>query len=258
MDAEKLSKLKQVSQTLATIIDLAGKAVVERVRPLDIDIYIKELCDKYEVKSVIFGHEGFPNYSCISINKVCCHGIVTDKSPLFRLKDNVKIDLAIEQDGIISDSCRTYFIEGTAFDTKMYAFNKKLVKSCITHLNKLLTTRDYVTPVDIASYIKQRVKESVIYDCVECYGGHGVGNRLHEPPWIPYNPKLVIEKDFKLTQDSVFTIEPIITRKHKSLPRVDKDGWSVYLQGNSTQYEETVLINNGRIECLTSLNNKNK
>jgi methionyl aminopeptidase len=253
MDTEKLAKLRQLSQILVKIIDCAGKAVLERVKPFEIDKYIGELCEQHKVRSVILGYEGFPNYSCISINKICCHGIVTPETPAFALGDVVKIDLAIEQDGLISDSCRTFFIEGKPFYTRMYSFNRNLVGDCIKYLDNLLKTRDYVTPLDISTYISKRVIESAIYSCVEAYGGHGVGDTLHVCPYIPYNPKLVLEKDFKLTQDSLFTIEPIITRKKKNTPRVARDGWSVFLTANSTQYEETVLINNGRVECLTYL-----
>jgi len=263
----QIQKIIDTSNILMSIISTTGKLIQSGdLKSLpDINSKIASLCEAQACRSVVKDFQGFPDYCCVSVNNIACHGTSQSWSPPLKAGDTVKLDLAIEHGGWVSDTCRTFFVgEGSQFNTLMYSFNRNLVVQTIDTLNKLLYQRwledeAYITPVDIATIVNEKVKKTVCYACISDYGGHGVGRKMHENPYIPYDPGLVLEKDFRLTNGSVFTIEPIITKKPKKTAlragrvktKILEDKWSVRTKEVSTQYEETVAIINNRIEVLT-------
>jgi len=263
---DQIEKIRATSKILIKIINTVGKSVTYGDTLEKIDNKIKTLCESEGVTSVLKGYKGFPNYACLSVNNIACHGTVSQSKKGLCPTDCLKIDLAIEKNGWVSDACRTFFIEEVKqFDVLMYSFNKNLVHDTICHLNHILSSKHltesemFITPADIANYINKKVKVTRIYSLIEDFGGHGLGKTLHEPPCMVYNPDMLLEKDFKLGNGSVFTIEPILTKKppngamHKGKirTRILEDGWSVRCRDTVTQFEETVAIINNNIEILT-------
>merc|ERR1719282_1355095 len=53
---------------------------------------------------------GFPGHACISVNAGVCHGVPTE----YRLQtgDVVKLDIAVEKDSFIGDTCATFLVGG--------------------------------------------------------------------------------------------------------------------------------------------------
>lgn len=269
--SDEIEQIRKTGQILSKIYSQVTNALFEGTYLKDVEKYISNLLRLYEVDSCIQGFNGFPDCCCLSLNSIACHGTTSSCPAALRPGDALKVDIAIKKNGWAADACRTFFIvEGKQFDVLMYSFNKTLVYNTISHLNYLLQSRTtfggpgdaYITPGDIAEYVKRKVDNSRIYACVADYGGHGVGREMHEHPYIPYDISMSVDKNFKLTNGSVFTIEPILTKREpKRLTRlmnykgikskILSDKWSVKIKNTATQYEETVAIIDNKIEVLT-------
>ena len=70
-------------------------------------------------------------------------------------------------------------------------------------------------------------------------GGHGIGRKVHEAPFIPHHPAtLALEKrDFKLRQGMVLAIEPMLSLGTEEIAH-DGDRWTVitalpHISGNA-------------------------
>lgn len=248
---EQIVDLKQTGRILYKIFNEIEDFIVVGKSLFEIDSHIASLCSKYCTSSAIFGYNGFPGHSCLSVNNIACHGIPSE----YRLqsKDLLKVDLAIHGKigcsatnftPLIADGCRTYFMpDAKKLDRDMYTFCKNLVTSAINVIK--IGETDFYHHID---YIEKRIEKSRNYKCVSYFAGHGVGEKLHEDYVLVYNLKELQKKEREtiISPGMIFTIEPILTLGTTKF-RLLEDKWSVKTQKNCVQYEETVLVEENQI-----------
>lgn len=215
----------KVGITTKELDDIAYKAILERGG-----------------KPAFKGYGGFPGTACISINEEMIHGIPGDR--IISEGDIVKVDMGVIFDGWYSDSA---FTKGVGEITNK---DKELIQVA---RDSFFAGLDAIKPGarigDVSAAIGDYVARKgfrVPYN----YSGHGIGRALHEDPFIPnWGTKGV----GPLIQDGmVFAIEPMILQSSSEV-KVLNDKWTVVASDNknTSHYEHTVAIINGKPEILT-------
>ena len=88
------------------------------------------------------------------------------------------------------------------------------------------------------------------YSVVREVGGHGVGIRFHEEPFVSYVTKR--GTDMLLVPGMIFTIEPMINMGRPDIFVDDSNGWTIYTDDRlpSAQREIMVLVTETGHEVL--------
>jgi len=189
----------------------------------------------------------FPSAVCTSINEGIAHGISKDNKRQLKNGDVVSLDVVIKFKGLFVDTCRTYGIgDISQEDRELIATARETTDKAIEAAILGNTTED------IGKAVEKTAREFG-FDTVKELGGHGVGRKVHEEPFIPNAPNLGVEIR-KIKEGMVLAIEPIVTAGDWRM----KDGDDGYLylteDGSKTaQFEETVLITKEGPEILTKI-----
>jgi methionyl aminopeptidase len=104
---------------------------------------------------------------------------------------------------------------------------------------------------DIGHAVQKRV-EAEGYSVVRTFAGHGIGSKLHEPPWIPnYGAP---SRGPRLLPGMVFAIEPMVNAGEPGVRMLDDEWTAVTADGSlSAHFEHTVLITEDGPEVLTQI-----
>ena len=193
-------------------------------------------------KPTFLHYNGFPGSACVSVNDELIHGIPGKR----RLKegDIVSVDVGATYQGYVGD-CAGTFAVGKIDESaeQLIAVTRQ------SFFEGLRFARSGYRISDISSAIQDYI-ESHGYSVVREYVGHGVGEKLHEPPEVPnfgrpgHGPRLV--------PGMTLAIEPMVNMGSAAVRVLDND-WTVVTQDGSlsAHYENTILITDGEPEILT-------
>lgn len=208
------------------------------------DRYIKD----HGGSSACLNYNGFPKSICTSINDVVCHGIPSEEEHL-KEGDIINIDITTILEGYFGDVSATYAVG--KIDKKA----QKLIKISREALDKSIKALKPGKKLnDCVGKIIQPLVEKAGFSVVRELGGHGVGIKFHEDPFVfHFNNKAC---DVILKPGLIFTIEPMINASKKWQINMDKkDGWTIRtIDGAlSAQFEHTILITDTGYEVLTRI-----
>jgi len=189
---------------------------------------------------------GYPKSICTSINNVVCHGIPSEKE-ILKEGDIINLDITTLLNGYFGDTSASYPVGKVSNEAKLLIDRTKAsmdlaIKSVKAgkYLNECVgkVIEDYITPFG--------------YSVVRDLGGHGVGIKFHEDPFVFhfYTPR----NHILLKEGMIFTIEPMINASKNWQVYMDtKDGWTIRTKDNSlsAQFEHTILVTNSGAEILT-------
>ena len=190
------------------------------------------------------GYEGFPKCVCTSVNDQVCHGIPSPKVVL-KEGDIVNVDCTTIVDGYYGDASRMFMIgEVSERAKKLVSVTESAVMAAVAGLYP------YCHLGDIGATISGIARKNG-YTVVRDIGGHGVGLKMHEDPYVCHIGQR--GKGLILAPGMIFTIEPMINEGRGDF-RVDKhDGWQVYTTDGklSAQVEYEILITETGFEILS-------
>jgi len=189
--------------------------------------------------------EGFPGYSCISINEVVVHGI---PGPVKLMDgDIVTLDLAVELDGFCSDTATTVAV-GT-IPPKW----QKLLDVTLETLNLAL---HHMRPgkrwSEIARLMQHNVERNG-FNMVREFVGHGIGRSMHEGPKVPnFVTAEQLRADFTLRRGMTLAVEPMVVLGSRDVDQCP-DGWTIYTKDHqpAAHFEHTVAVTETGIDILT-------
>jgi len=191
-------------------------------------------------------YEGFPKSICTSVNDVVCHGIPSPNQ-ILKEGDIINLDITTILNGYFGDVSATYPVgKISKLATSLIQITKKSLDLSIKSLKpgKILN--------DCVGKIIQPFVEKYGFSVVKELGGHGVGLKFHEDPFVfhfdyPQN-KVVLKPGM------IFTIEPMINASSDPRVTLDRsDSWTVRTLDHSlsAQFEHTILITSTGYEILT-------
>jgi methionyl aminopeptidase len=222
---------------------LVGERLKEGMTTADIDKIAYDFIIKNRAKPSFLGYGGFKGTACVSINEQLLHGIPSG-SKLIKNGDTVKIDLGVLYKGFHTDAARTYAVGECGEDIL------KMIECAEQAFFKGAEAANGANRLGDVCHAIGAFIEKNGYGIVRDYIGHGVGQRLHEPPDIPNYG--IAGRGIRLRAGMTFAIEPMITMGGEEI-KVLNDGWTVVTKdgGQCAHYENTILVTDNGAEILT-------
>lgn len=241
---QQIEGIRESSKINIELLDFIEDHIVEGITTGELDQLIFEKTKALGGIPAPLNYNGYPKSSCISIDDVVCHGIPSHNVVL-KCGNIVNIDLSTIYNGYFSDSSRMYCI-GDVSEQKQILV--KVAKECMELGIK------QVKPWGFLGDIGQAVNDHAIkngFSVVREIGGHGIGLKFHEDPWVGYVTKS--GTGMLLVPGLVFTIEPMINMGQAEIITNEEDGWTVTTADGmpSAQWEKTVLVTEAGSEILT-------
>lgn len=212
---------------------------------------IDELCNDFMLtkgaKSACIGYHGYPKYTCTSVNEVVCHGLPDDKT-ILKDGDIINVDVTSWIDGFFGDTSKMYMIGNVSEEARNVVETARQARDCGI---------EAITPNGFTGDIGFETNKLVTrkgYSVVKEIGGHGVGRRFHEEPFVPAFGKK--GKGDRLVPFHCITVEPMVNQGTDEIIEYDIPGSSIKYYNTadgllSAQFEHTVLVTDTGYEILT-------
>ncbi|MFL2124312.1 type I methionyl aminopeptidase [Marinilactibacillus psychrotolerans] len=243
----EIDAMEKSGAVLADIHEKLREFIKPGISGTDIDQYVEKLIEEHGASAEQKGFEGYEYATCVSVNDEICHGF--PRSQKLKNGDLIKVDMVINLNGALSDSCWSYSV-GEANDEV-----KKLMDVTLTSLYKGIEAAKVGNRIGDIGHAIQSYVEPEGFGVVREFVGHGIGPTLHEGPSVPHYGQA--GKGMRLKEGMVITIEPMInTGTWKS--KMDDNGWTARTKdgGLSCQYEHTIAITKEVPRILTKQKNE--
>ncbi|MFA5996405.1 MAG: type I methionyl aminopeptidase [Candidatus Paceibacterota bacterium] len=191
------------------------------------------------------GNRPYPATLCVSINDEVVHGIPNESVKTLKEGDIVGLDLGLTHNGIIVDAAITVPVGAVNEETK------KLLRVTEEALAAGIGAAIPGNHVGDISHAIQEVIERSGFKVVKELGGHGVGDVVHEDPFIPnYGRKGEGEL---LEEGMVLALEPISTAG-KAAVMLAPDGYTFRTKdgSRSAHFEHTILLEKQGARIITA------
>ncbi len=223
----------------------------EMVRPgistADLDRHAESAIKDRGLTSSFKGYDphGLPPYPavlCVSVNDEIVHGIPGER--VLQDGDIVGIDFGIELDGFHGDSAVTVPVGQIAPEVQRLLDVTR--ESLDEGAREMVPGRRLS---DIGHAVQTRV-EAEGYSVIRVFAGHGIGRRMHEPPWVPNYGRP--GRGPRLLPGMVFAIEPMVAVGKPDVRILDDEWTAVTADGSlAAHFEHTILVTEEGPQVLT-------
>ena len=248
-DTER-ANLIEAGKRLAVVLDALRAKVAPGVAAQVLDDMAERLIRDGGDEPCFLGYtpEGarrpYPATLCVSINDEVVHGIPNESVKILKEGDIVGLDLGLTHKGVIVDAAITVPVGEVSEEAKklLAATERALVAGIAqaipgNHMG------------DISHAIQKEI-EGAGFRVVKELGGHGVGDLVHEEPFIP---NFGHPGDGELLSEGmVLALEPISTAG-KAAVILAPDGYTYRTKdgSRSAHFEHTILIEKGGARIIT-------
>lgn len=186
----------------------------------------------------------YPAALCVSINDEVVHGIPNEAPKTLKEGDIAGLDLGLTHKGIIVDAAITVAVgKVSAESLRLMRATKEALAAGIEAAKPGATTGDIGAAI-------QQVIERAGFAVVRDLGGHGVGELVHEEPFIANFGKPGTGE--ALTTGMVLALEPIAAAgKGGVILRPDGYTYATKDGSRSAHFEHTILIEQGGALVVT-------
>ena len=241
--------MRVANRHVAEILLELREIVKPGIATAELDQHAEKAIKERGIQSSFKGYDphGLPRYPavlCVSVNEEIVHGIPGPRE--LKEGDIVGLDFGVSVDGYHGDSAVTLPVGEVGEE------EQKLLDTTSEALDLAI---DAMRPgkrlSDIGHAVQTRA-ESSGYSVVRVFAGHGIGSRLHEPPWIPnYGSP---GRGPRLMAGMVFAIEPMLNAGGSDVRMLDDEWTAVTADGSlSAHFEHTVLITDEGPDVLTKI-----
>lgn len=242
--AKQIEGIRKSAVINTAVLDLVAANIHAGMSTEEINTLVYDYTVAHGAIPAPLNFEGFPKSVCTSINDEVCHGI---PAPDIILQDGdiVNVDVSTILDGYYSDASRMFMIG------EVNSERRKLVEVARECLELgLKAARPWGFLGDIGAVVQEHAEKHG-YSVVREFGGHGVGLKFHEDPFVSHTGRR--GTGMLLVPGMVFTIEPMINMGSRKI-FIDADNdWTVLTDDGmpSAQWEYTVLITKEGGEKIT-------
>lgn len=239
--SKDIERMREAGDITISAIEEVGKHIKPGVTTKQLDKIAYDYIISRGARPSFLHYQGFPASICASVNDVVVHGIPCDTQVL-QEGDIIGIDCGAIKNGFQGDAARTFAVG------KISSEKQKLIdvtEECFWEAIKNLKEGSYLG--DIGASV-QKHAEKHGYQVVRCMGGHGIGRKMHEDPYIPMYG--TAGTGLKLKAGMTLAIEPMVNMGTWDMIL---NGWDARTKDGqpSSHYENTVLITKDGVEILT-------
>lgn len=240
---DQIEKIRECGKINTALLDEVTPLIKEGITTEEIDHFIYERTKAYNAIPAPLNYEGFPKSVCTSINSQVCHGIPASDVVL-KNGDIINIDVSTIYNGYFGDSSRMFCIGDVSKERQLLVDRTK---------EAMYLGFDVVKPGnrfgDIGQVISDFAKKHN-YSVVREIGGHGVGIKFHEPPFVSFVSRQ--GTGAVLESGMIFTIEPMINAGTNEVFIDEENEWTAYTAdgSDSAQWEIMVLVTENGAEIL--------
>src|SRR5690625_370716 len=230
------------------IVALTHEELKKHVKPgittKELDRIAEEFIQSKGATPSFKGYNGFRGSICTSVNEELVHGIPGNRT--LKEGDVISIDIGANYNGYHGDSAWTYPVGEIDEETKKLL---EVTEASLYEGIKQVKPGHRLT--DISHAIESYVNPYG-YTIVREYGGHGIGQGLHEDPHISnFGPP---NKGPRLKEGMVLAIEPMVNLGERYVKTLS-DQWTVVTEDgkNCAHFEHTVSVTKDGYEILTKI-----
>ncbi|MDV4152494.1 methionyl aminopeptidase [Clostridium sp. AL.422] len=240
---EQIQGIKESAKINNAVLDLVQEKIELGMNTEEIDKLVHDFTVNNGAVPAPLNYGGFPKSVCVSINDVVCHGIPSEDTILMD-GDIVNVDVSTIYNGYYSDASRMFMIGNVAKEDERLV---KVAKECLDKGFEAVKPWGFLG--DVGAAIQEHA-EANGFSVVRAFGGHGVGIKFHEDPFVAHVGKR--GEGMVLVPGMVFTIEPMLNQGDYEVFVDEDDEWTVFTEdgGYSAQWEYTVLVTEDGAEII--------
>ena len=253
---QEIEIMKEGGKIAAAVREKVLATAKQGISTLELDALAEKLILEAGVKPSFKGFEGFPFATCINVNEGIVHGLPTERK--LKAGDILTVDLGVFYKGLHTDTARTVEVNKKTRKPRSKASSlrgkqenkKQFLSTGQEALEKAIGRCQVGNHVEDISRTIQATIEGAGYNVIRELGGHGVGKKLHEPPFIPGFGQP--GEGPVLKEGMTLAIEVIYARGSGKI-EVLNDGWTVVtVDGNlAGLFEHTVAVTKSGPVVLT-------
>ncbi len=238
--------MRRAGRIVARTIDAVLAAVEPGKTTADLDaVSAASIAEQGGVPS-FKGYRGFPATICVSINQEIVHGIPSP-SRVLKEGDLLSLDFGAIWEGFHADSAVTVFVGGHAPGPDA----ERLVRTTEAALSAAIAVIEPGGKLSDIGHAIESVAEPEGLGIVREYGGHGVGRKLHEDPFIQnFGPP---GRGPEMRPGLVIAVEPMLNLGGDET-EILADHWTVVTADGSlsAHFEHTIAVTEHGHEVLTA------
>jgi len=247
---EEKENLVEAGKRLAAVLEALRAKVVPGVSAQVLDDLAEAMIREGGDTPAFLGYtpqgakRAYPASLCVSINDEVVHGIPNESSKILKDGDLVSLDLGLTHNGIIVDAAITVAVGQVSEEAK------KLIAATEEALAAGIAQAVLGNHVGDISHAIQEVIEKAGFTVVKDLGGHGVGERVHEEPFVANFGHAGTGPELALGM--VLALEPIASIG-KATITLAPDGYTYRTRDGSlaAHFEHTILIEKGGARIIT-------
>jgi methionyl aminopeptidase len=243
--------MRRAGAVVHRIMHQMGAAAKPGATTLDLDLIAGEEMKRAGVTSSSRFYpsykegEGFPGYTCISVNEEVIHGVPGPRK--LKEGDIVSIDVNVFMEGWVADTAYTFSVEKVS---------PKVQKLLDVTKGALQLAIDNIKPgkkwSDVARLMQWHV-ETNGFNVVREFVGHGVGRTMHEDPKVPnFVTPEQMRGDFVLRPGMTIAVEPMVVMGRRDVVLLEDD-WTVVTEDRlpAAHFEHTIAVTETGADVLT-------
>src|SRR3989344_988976 len=248
---KEIELLRESGKRLATVLQALKNAVKPGVSTKDLDLLAEKLIRQGGDEPSFLNYTpygaktAFPASLCVSLNDEIVHGIPS-AACIIRDGDVVSIDLGLTHQGMITDAALSVSVGKVRAEVaQLLTETERALYEGI----KAIHAGGHIGDIGAAV---ERVAHEHRYGIVRELGGHGVGHKVHEEPYIPNYGKKGVGPVLKLGM--VLALEPMFMLGGDAI-RLMPDGYTIVTKDGRTaaHFEHTIVITQHGAEILTKI-----
>lgn len=243
---EEIRMMEAACQLAAKALYHTGKFVRAGITTNELDKIANDYMLSNGAKSACIGYHGYPKAICTSINEVICHGLPDET--VLKDGDIINLDVTALLGGFHGDTSATFFVgEVSEKARKLTEVAKGAMMAGIEAIGRNSTTGDI-------GFATSKFVTKHGFHAVRDIGGHGIGRKFHEDPFVPAFGKK--GRGDRLLVGGCITVEPMVNETAAGMIDHDIAGstiqWYTMADNSlSAQFEHTVLITEDGARILT-------
>jgi methionyl aminopeptidase len=238
----EIELMRQAGRVVALAIEGTSKHIKPGITTLELDEIAADIIRSHDCIPTFNGQYGFPRNICISVNEEVVHGIPSSRK--LKEGDLVKLDVGATYKGWVGDSAATFPVGKVSAEAqKLMDVTKEAMLLGIDQMR----VGHYLN--DIAEAIHSHI-EKFGFSTVADYGGHGIGRKNHEDPFVPQSRQKT--RGMQLRKGMCLAVEPMINLGTAKV-EVKGDKWTVVTSDGklSSHFEHSAAITDGDPIILT-------